>query len=221
MEKPQCCDEPNCEYIHGPGKDFDIEQPYSAWCMGVRTGVIKGKEKAVETTPSDIFVQCLLIGSHSDAKGRHCFVTNVADAYLDLRTIILGWKKSGRLIRAFRSAFNTMSDDILTEVSDELLDIFHRSRYPHTLDVVDVGTKFIEFGCSCGEVFFREYNYRHEGKYYKPTKVDKTVFDYHRRLGHTIRYRKCKMVKKSRVGDNSRWQDWGWHPWKKGKYYKM
>lgn len=187
---------------------YDPNKPFSAMCMGVRTGMIKGKEKALENEPTDVILYCHLIGAHSESKGRYTFVENVGDQYLDMWTRFVALYRLGLLQRTFRSVLNIVSIDIIQELQDEIERYNERQLDPH---VYGTGTKFIEFSCSCKEIFFREHNYDHGGKYYKPNKRDKLYFDVHRKLGHTIYYMKAKMVNHSKVGNNSRWQDWGLH----------
>jgi len=214
-ERPKGCDEENCEMIVCSDLNYDPEEPHTAWCFGARTGVITGKEKGIENVPSDIFVTCHLIGSHSEACGRHTFICNIPDFYLQWWMESRALYKAGFLKRVIRSFFNVGSDPVVGVFEEEI------KRYRKQRVVKgesDIGQKFIEFSCSCKEVFFREYNDEQEdGKYYTPDEFDEKLFEYHRRLGHIIYYKKAKRVKKSRTGNNRFWQIWGPREWKPRK----
>ena len=185
--------------------DYDPTQPFSYFCMGYRTGVIRGKEKAIESTPSDVFVICTLIGSHSEDCGQHRYIFNVEDFYLELRTLFQGMHKTGLFRRTIRSLFTQIPEEVIQDLQSEI-DFHYRKQSP-----IGIGTKFIEFSCSCGQILFREYNHNQAGnKYYKPTPIDKRLFEIHRQLGHTIYYEKSRRVKHSKRG-NPYWQNWGKH----------
>lgn len=188
--------------------DYDPDEPFSYFCMGYRTGVIKGKESAIEQVPSDVFVICTLIGSHSEDCGQHRYIFNVEDFYLELRTLFQGMHKTGLLRRTIRSLFTQIPEECIQDLQSEI-DFRYREQTP-----IDIGTKFIEFSCSCEQIFFREYNGDQAGnKYYKPTDTDEKLFDVHRQLGHTIFYEKHRRVKHSKQ-DNKSWQNYGKHPYR-------
>ncbi len=211
MKRPRTCKEENCTPLMVNG-DYNPKKPFSAQCIGVRTGVIKGKEKAIENEPTDVIVTCHLIGAHSESKGKYSFVSNVGDQYLTMWAEFVSLWKLGLLKRTFRSVLNITGIHIVQELQWELERYNEKQLDSH---LYGVGTKFIEFSCSCKEIFFREHNYdQRDGGYYKPNRRDEIFFDVHRKLGHTIYYKKAKMVKKSKVGDNSRWQDWGLHEYR-------
>ena len=131
--------------------------------------------------------------------------------HLELRAL----HKAGLLKRTVRSFVNIGSDVVVDMIEDE---IKRYREYMKNRKPIGVGTKFIEFSCSCNEIFFREYNHRQTGdKYYVPDETDEKLFGYHRRLGHTIYYKKAKHVKRSRVGNNPLWQTWGPREWKPQK----
>ena len=185
---------------------YDPEEPFSYFCMGYRTGPIKGKEKAIEQVPSDVFVICTLIGSHSEDCGQHRYIFNIEDFYLELRTLFQGMHKTGIFRRTIRSLFTQIPEEVIQDLQSEI-DFYYRKQTP-----IDIGTTFIEFTCSCGQIFFREYNKDQAGdKYYKPTDADEKLFEIHRQLGHTIFYEKSRRVKKSSQG-NTFWQSYGKHP---------
>jgi len=174
--------------------------------MGVRTGNIKGKRKALKNVPSDVFVTCILIGKHSEDTGRYCFVNNLNDFYLQLSNILGGMYKC-KMYDQVEQVIRMLPDDIINDL--EFMVSYRKNKEPI---LIQQGSKFIEFGCSCGEVFFRKYVQETCGEYYKPSKDDEQLFNYHRRLGHTIYYHKAKRVKHS-SGKNPYWQDWGKYPW--------
>ena len=203
---PEYCDETNCTCIFEAS--YKKGEPYSGWCHDVRTGVIKGKERAHETTPKDVFVACILIGSHSEAEGRYCFVQCLADYPLQIRELFIAMYKTGMRAQ-FRQIFWPLNDELMQMIKDA---VNWRGRKAKS---IEVGSKFIEFTCDCGELFFREYNHDHGNNYYVPSEVDEKLFTFHRRLGHRVLYRKCKRVRHSRVGNNKFWQEWGPYEWKK------
>lgn len=207
LQKPESCNEKNCKPVFRSG-EYHPDKPYSVWCHGVRVGTIAGKERALKEEPSDIFVECWLIGSHSEHCGRHCFVTNVGDAVLTLRTRLQTLHRLGLLRWVLRTTFKTLHDnEILNMIEEEVNRAIIRTFRPKE---IKTGTRFIEFSCSCGERFFRVYNHDTiDGDYYKPNESDERLFNYHRDLGHTIYYKKVKRVNRSRKGDNKYWQDWG------------
>ena len=94
-------------------------EPYSGWCYGVRTGVIAGKEKAIECTPKDVFVWCIMIGSHSEDEGRHCFVLCLADFPLQIREMFWVMYKTG-MRRQFRELFAVMPDPVVDLIDREI-----------------------------------------------------------------------------------------------------
>lgn len=190
----------NCERL-SRGSEYDESEPFSSFCIGYRTGLILGKEKSLETVPSDVFVICTLIGAHSEDHGQHRFVYNIADFYLEFRTLFRGLLKAGLLERVIDRTLRTSPDEVTTAIKNAL-------RKSKKSSIIDIGSKFIEFYCSCGDDFFREYNDNHGGNYYKPDDNDKIVFEIHRNLGHKILYRKMKRVKHSNA-DNPLWQQWG------------
>lgn len=190
--------------------DYDPKQPYSYFCMGYRTGVIKGKEQAIENEQTDVFVVCTLIGSHSEDCGQHRYIFNVEDFYLELRTLFQGMYATGLFRRTVRSLFSQIREELIQDLQSEIDHYYNRKKYPKP---VVIGTKFIEFSCSCGQIFFREWNHDQVGnKYYKPTSTDEKLFDVHRQLGHTVFYEKHRRVKKSK-GDNPFWQNYGKYPY--------
>ena len=198
------CNEPNCIRIHCDNLEQGVDEETTTWCMGVRTGVPKGKEVAVQNVPSDIFMMCTLIGAHSESHGRHCFVYNLNDYVLDLKHTLIGMY-AAKMTHQIRQLFNILPDYIIKAIESECKRVLTRDR-----NTIVVGTKFIEFSCSCEEIFFRVYNHNTpDGEYHEVTLDDEQLFDYHRRLGHTVSYRKCKHVKRSRVGNNRYWQQWG------------
>ena len=197
----------NCERL-SRATEYNPDEPFSSFCIGYRTGAIKGKEKSLENVPSDVFVVCTLIGEHSESCGQHRFVYNIADFYLEFRTLFIALEKAGLLKRVIEYTLRTSSDPI----TESLVAGVKRAKRRHS---VEIGCKFIDFNCSCEEYFFREYNHANGGQYYKPTKADEKLFDIHRALGHTITYTKAKRVKHSRKGDNQFWQMWGPTEWRK------
>lgn len=201
---PEYCDETNCTCIFEAS--YTKGEPYSGWCHGVRTGIIKGKEKALETTPKDVFVACILLGSHSDDEGRYCFVQCLADYPLQIKEMFIAMYKTG-MRHQFKDIFWSLSDEIITLILDAIPLDYQKKK------AIDIGSKFIEFTCDCGEVFFREYNHDHGDNYYVPNELDIRLFDFHRRLGHRVLYRKCKRVRHSKVGKNKFWQEWGPYEW--------
>lgn len=206
--RPPSCSYMNCEMIGMLGGDGSTETPGSTWCHGVRKGALDGKVKAHETTPSDVFVECWIIGDHSDQPAHHIFVTNIPDAYLELVGKLNALKKTGRLKRALRTTFNVIDEEIVQLVRDEAIRNLSEGA------PIEIGTKFIEFRCDCGEIFFREYNHdQPDGEYYVPDKEDLKLFGYHIDLGHSIHYIKAKRVRRSR-GDNQYWQQWGPTPFR-------
>lgn len=211
MVRPKTCEEEKCKHLFTSG-DYDPDKPYSAMCFGVRTGMIKGKEKALKNVPEDVIIFCHLIGAHSSSKGKYTFVENVADQYLEMRARFIALYKLGLLQRTFRYVLNITSIHIIQELQNELERYNERQSNPHMLVR---GSKFIEFSCSCKEIFFREWNDDNGGEYYRPNKRDEIYFDVHRKLGHTIYYKKAKMVQESKVGNNKYWQDWGLHKYGK------
>jgi len=214
ISKPEVCKEKNCTCLVKLG-DYDPKKPYSCWCIGIRTGVIKGKEKAIENQPTDVIVKCVLLGSHSEDVGKHTFILNIGDQYLDMWVWFHALYSLGLLERTFRSVLNITGIHVIQELQNEIDRYNENKSNPHA---IDIGSKFIEFSCSCKEVFFREYNEdQTNGKYYKPNKRDEVYFDVHRDLGHEVFYRKAKRVKKSKVGDNEYWQDWGLREYKRRK----
>lgn len=159
--------------------------------------------------PKDVFVACTLIGSHSEAEGRYCFVQCLADYPLQIRNMLVAMYNSG-MRKQFQHIFWPLSDDIINLLQEAI----NWRRGSSNRKVLDIGSKFIEFMCDCGEIFFREYNHDHGGRYYRPVEMDERLFNFHRELGHVIQYRKCKRVEHSRVGNNSLWQEWGPYKWK-------
>lgn len=193
------------------GHDYNPKLPYSYFCMGYRTGVIKGKEKAIENVPADVFVICTLIGSHSEDCGQHRYIFNVEDFYLELRTLFQGLHTTGLLRRTIRSLFTQIPEEAIQDLQSEIDYFYMQRKYPKP---IDIGTKFIEFSCSCSQIFFREYNHHQpSNQYYKPTSADEKLFEIHRQLGHTIYYEKCRRVKHSKHG-NQFWQNYGKYPYK-------
>ena len=93
-DRPKRCDEVNCTPVYCRG-DYEPDEPFSGWCIGVRTGVLSGKERGIENVPNDVIATCWLIGSHSDAAGRHCFVNNLDDLYLQLECLFVGLAELG------------------------------------------------------------------------------------------------------------------------------
>jgi hypothetical protein len=181
--RPKSCDEPNCEPIlpvfHEP------DETLSQFCMGVRTGPIKGKEKALADSPDDVVCQCLLIGTHSEAHGRHCFVMNIEDFLLQLRSTLSGLHELGLLERVLEGVFQSVPRP---GVETAIRDLIHRreveSAGPYF--VVGPGVKIQKFYCSCGQEFFRKWYKSGETISYVPTAGDEIFFNVHRRLGHQV-----------------------------------
>jgi len=206
LKRPESCDEKNCEPLvgqaHKPGDAFSI------MCIGIRKGPIKGKKKALKNIPHDVFPQCFIIGTHSEAAGRHCFVANIEDFYTWIRTMFMALDRVKIFDRVMEYVFNTSNFE---ERLEKL--IKYRKRHKHS--VVDYGSTLIRYYCSCGQELIRDYKQR-GGKYYKLTKDDEILFRLHRRLGHRILWQKAMYVRHS-SGKNPYWRDYPVHEWKPRK----
>ena len=212
MKRPKGCDEENCIplLITGP---YDPDKPKSDVCYGVARGILNGKEKAIENTPSDIFTMCWLYGSHSPMNGRRCTITNTGDHKMFLEHELLFLQEIGLLRHILKELYEDgeLTPEIKEIIESETTRAIRRDIHPRE---ITIGTKGVEFFCSCGEYFFIVLNCNHyqKGKgYYRPTKTEEKAFWHHQRLGHTVQYEKVKRVKKSRSGDNKNWQIWGPH----------
>ena len=180
--RPKSCDELNCEPIFAVF--HEVDDPLSQFCMGVRTGSIKGKEKVLLDSPDDVVCQCLLIGTHSEAHGRHCFVMNIEDFYLQLRSTLSGLHELGLLERVLENVFNSVPRPRVETVIREL--VKRREAEEGEYFLVEPGVTVQKFYCSCGEEFFRKWYKRGEAPSYVPTEGDEVFFDVHRRLGHQV-----------------------------------
>lgn len=179
--RPKSCDEPNCEPIFAVF--HEVDDPLSQFCMGVRTGLIKGKERALSDSPDDVVCQCLLIGTHSEAHGRHCFVMNIEDFFLQLRSTLSGLHELGLLERVIANVFDSVPKPGVETVIGDLI----RQREASTsYFTVEPGVKIQKFLCSCGEEFFKKWYKKDEPISYKPTDADEIFFNIHRRLGHRV-----------------------------------
>lgn len=195
--KPKACTEENCRHIYRQGEG-DMEKPLSSWCFGVRTGIINGKGKACKKYPDDVMVYCLLLGSHSDMQGKYCFIENIPDQYLEIRSRFIALHDLGLLKRTLKRILYVSGHDIRKDIMDAL-----KETKKHT--TIEKGARFIEFQCSCGEIFFREYV-----KDYKLTNEDKIFIDVHRKLNHHIRYFKAKFT-------GNKWRMYGPYNYEKTK----
>jgi len=201
-QRPAGCDEENCmPFFH---VEHEPDKPYSHFCVGFRKGVIQGKETAIKNVPSDCFTNCILIGSHSESCGRMTSILNLPDFYLQFRQMFFALWKVGQLKRIMRSTLVSCNDEIEHEIEEAIWSRKWRKDHP-----IKIGTKFVEFFCSCGETFFREYNHENGKSWYKPNGRDKYLFQLHRDLGHIVQYRKCKRIKRGF------WQTWGPYEYKK------
>jgi len=199
-KKPKNCKVRNCRPIQHFPSGGESGDEGSTWCTGVRTGGIDRKRKALKNAPSDVVCVCALIGPHSEAHGQHLFIYNINDFYMEFISRLTALERLGLLERSLRTTF-VMSDEVY-KAMDRIMRNYNRDMAKEKYHTVKVGTRFIEYQCSCGEVFFRIWK-----KDYTPTANDLIFMRCHKKLGHTILYRKCKHVKHSK-GKNPYWQEW-------------
>jgi len=181
--RPKSCDELNCEPILPVF--HEVDEPFSQFCMGVRTGLIKGKEVALAGHSDDVVCQCILIGTHSGSHGRHCFVMNIDDFYLQLRNTLSALLELGLLERVMEGVFQSVPRPGVEAVFHNLI---HRreAELAGPYFVIEPGAKIQKFYCSCGQEFFRKWYKKGEAVSYVPTDVDEIFFNVHRRLGHRV-----------------------------------
>lgn len=158
--------------------DPEINEPVSVWCMGLRTdNAFPGKEKAIHNEPSDVIVNCILLGSHSDDHGAMTTVLNTGDCYLQMLTFFSSLSRIGLLYPVLTKTLNLLThidgvayDDIDSVVNDLWL----------TKDGQMFKNNMVIIKCSCEELI----RFKQVGHIIKES--EQNLIDAHIRLGHTV-----------------------------------
>lgn len=197
--RPKRCNEPNCKPLL-----FLIDDPKigSTYCYGIRTSdKIKGKSKSLKNAPCDTILNCILIGSHSEACGQHKFVMNMHDFELQLRHTFTTLHRLGILKEVCKR--------VKWSVGQTVGPMLERAFLDGPIIQVQPGTKFVNFFCSCGEEFLRVYTSESGGKWYRPTREDNIFMTVHKKLGHTIYSQKHRALKGlGRSNSKHYWRDY-------------
>ena len=175
LDPPKRCPAPGkCHCLARALADPEPEEPESIWCMGLRKDdQFPGKERPIQSVPSDTIVSCNLIGSHSDQAGAYSTIMNIPDLHLILEVWMQALDKIGLLRQVFVAA-------VMSNKDKQLAEMFEKG-----LPVVGMDSVMTKVECNCEDLYIA-YNYDP-----LPEGIER-LMAYHDSLGHlpVVRHQK-------------------------------
>ena len=173
--RPQQCPAPDhCRCLwrwHDPAPG----EACSTFCTGLRTSnEFPGKAKAIQNIPSDVIVECTIIGSHSEYEGVHTGIMNFEDCVAHMRMEMEALHRIGLLKPVMHSIC------CRTHLEDDLRKIL---REEGKIIEIKTGVKMIRVNCSCGEELFKFW----KTTWHRFTPEERRWIDAHKTLGHTVK----------------------------------